>query len=217
MNTCAQGSFTGLLEQGSSSSVCGGKKCDGFKKKKSYFITMRFPGPDYRVLSPFPLTAERQICRWQVNRKWISTQKQKRGCPRHVQNQHNPSDTQGSTTLITYKEARKISRHQVWNAQATYFCPAVTTSGFSLTLNAGEGRSSVPLPLSLLKNNITQVLWDFEAPLGKHPGIKQLQTLTAPFFSHKMLTSISFFLFFFLVSFWLCMAVGYFRFINCWT
>lgn len=129
---------------------------------------------------------------WQVNRKWISTQKQRRGCPRHVQNQHNPSDTLGSTTLITYKEARKTPRHQVWKAQARYFYLAVLTSGFSLTLNAGGRRSSVLLPLSFLKDNITQVVWDFEACLGKHLGIKQLQTLTAYCFPHKILTSIFF-------------------------
>lgn len=33
------------------------------EKKKSYFSTMRFPGPDYRVPAPFPLTVERCISR----------------------------------------------------------------------------------------------------------------------------------------------------------
>lgn len=48
---------------------------------------------------------------------------------------------------------------------------------YSLILNAGGRTSSVLLPLSFLKDNFTQV--------GKHLGIKQLQTLTVHFFLTK--------------------------------
>lgn len=132
---------------------CGGKKMRWLKKKNPISAPwgswVQITESHHHSLSQLSgVFAE--FGGWQINRKWISTQKQKWECPKHVQSQQNLSDTLGSTTLITYKEARKTPRHQVWKAQAMYFYPAVLPRGFSLILNAG-GRSSMLLPRSFFK------------------------------------------------------------------
>lgn len=124
---------------------------------------------------------------WQVNRNWII----------ELAHRNKREDAQDmfriNTTPVTHwgplnsLHTKKLKRLQDTKSEMHKQCISnlLYSQVYSLILNAGGRTSSVLLPLSFLKDNFTQVVWDFEARLGKHLGIKQLQTLTAHFFLTK--------------------------------
>lgn len=163
---------------------CGGKKMRWLKKK---ILFQHHEVPGSRLQSPITIPSHSWVVYLQnsVDGKLTESELAHRNKSENAQNMFRVNKTSVTHWGPLHSlHTKKLERLQDTKSEKHKQCISILLYShvvFHWFWMLEEGVPCFSLG-HFLKDSITQVVWDFEARLGKHLGIKQLQTLTAPFF-----------------------------------